>query len=234
MKQSKAGRYIPFFMVLLVTIACVAFLSEHRYNRVYEVEEEFVCWHDADATNRLSELASGACDYVGPSAAFLFEERLMMYSPTCVVGCVIARIRKDYPTIVCSDSKIKEILSSAEYFNSGIIVPYVHIIVRSDDKNLSALVADAFVDVVADAVEEAEARTRAKSVAQIQNHLLRLSEERKRLVSASRVVAENETELRRVDAEIESLTADVERVKSVSSNMELRVFRVRKSVSHVK
>ena len=61
------------FIVLLVMVACVAILLERRCNRVYKSEREFFCWHDAEVTNRLSELDSGARGYVGPSAAFVFN-----------------------------------------------------------------------------------------------------------------------------------------------------------------
>jgi len=216
------------FIVLLVMVACVAILLERRCNRVYKSEREFVCWHDAEVTNRLSELDSGARGYVGPSAAFVFKERLMMYSPTGVVDLVIARLRKDYPAIVCSDSKVRDVLLSAEYFNSGKIVPHVHIIIRSEDANLSASVAESFVDVVADAVEEDTRRTRLKAVEQIQDGLLRLLERRKQLANASQDAANAEMELRGVDTAIEGLTADIERAKSVGNDMDLRVFRIRR------
>jgi len=216
------------FIVLLVMVACVAILLERRCNRVYKSEREFVCWHDAEVTNRLSELDSGARGYVGPSAAFVFKERLMMYSPTGVVDLVIARLRKDYPAIVCSDSKVRDVLLSAEYFNSGKIVPHVHIIIRSEDANLSASVAESFVDVVADAVEEDTRRTRLKAVEQIQDRLLRLLERRKQLAIASQDAANAEMELRGVDTAIEGLTADIERAKSVGNDMDLRVFRIRR------
>lgn len=216
------------FIVLLVMVACVAILLERRCNRVYKSEREFVCWHDAEVTNRLSELDSGARGYVGPSAAFVFKERLMMYSPTGVVDLVIARLRKDYPAIVCSDSKVRDVLLSAEYFNSGKIVPHVHIIIRSEDANLSASVAESFVDVVADAVEEDTRRTRLKVVEQIQDRLLRLLERRKQLAIASQDGANAEMELRGVDTAIEGLTADIERAKSVGNDMDLRVFRIRR------
>ena len=216
------------FIVLLVMVACVAILLERRCNRVYKSEREFVCWHDAEVTNRLSELDSGARGYVGPSAAFVFKERLMMYSPTGVVDLVIARLRKDYPAIVCSDSRVRDVLLSAEYFNSGKIVPHVHIIIRSEDANLSASVAESFVDVVADAVEEDTRRTRLKAVEQIQDRLLRLLERRKQLAIASQDAANAEIELRGVDTAIEGLTADIERAKSVGNDMDLRVFRIRR------
>ena len=216
------------FIVLLVMVACVAILLERRCNRVYKSEREFVCWHDAEVTNRLSELDSGARGYVGPSAAFVFKERLMMYSPTGVVDLVIARLRKDYPAIVCSDSKVRDVLLSAEYFNSGKIVPHVHIIIRSEDANLSASVAESFVDVVADAVEEDTRRTRLKAVEQIQDRLSRLLERRKQLAIASQDAANAEMELRGVDTAIEGLTADIERAKSVGNDMDLRVFRIRR------
>ena len=216
------------FIVLLVMVACVAILLERRCNRVYKSEREFFCWHDAEVTNRLSELDSGARGYVGPSAAFVFKERLMMYSPTGVVDLVIARLRKDYPAIVCSDSKVRDVLLSAEYFNSGKIVPHVHIIIRSEDANLSASVAESFVDVVADAVEEDTRRTRLKAVEQIQDRLLRLLERRKQLAIASQDAADSEMELRGVDTAIEGLTADIERAKSVGNDMDLRVFRIRR------
>ena len=216
------------FIVLLVMVACVAILLERRCNRVYKSEREFVCWHDAEVTNRLSELDSGARGYVGPSAAFVFKERLMMYSPTGVVDLVIARLRKDYPAIVCSDSRVRDVLLSAEYFNSGKIVPHVHIIIRSEDANLSASVAESFVDVVADAVEEDTRRTRLKAVEQIQDRLLRLLERRKQLAIASQDAANAEMELRGVDTAIEGLTADIERAKSVGNDMDLRVFRIRR------
>ena len=216
------------FIVLLVMVACVAILLERRCNLVYKSEREFFCWHDAEVTNRLSELDSGARGYVGPSAAFVFKERLMMYSPTGVVDLVIARLRKDYPAIVCSDSKVRDVLLSAEYFNSGKIVPHVHIIIRSEDANLSASVAESFVDVVADAVEEDTRRTRLKVVEQIQDRLLRLLERRKQLAIASQDAANAEMELRGVDTAIEGLTADIERAKSVGNDMDLRVFRIRR------
>ena len=165
---------------------------------------------------------------LGPSAAFVFKERLMMYSPTGVVDLVIARLRKDYPAIVCSDSKVRDVLLSAEYFNSGKIVPHVHIIIRSEDANLSASVAESFVDVVADAVEEDTRRTRLKAVEQIQDRLLRLLERRKQLAIASQDAANAEMELRGVDTAIEGLTADIERAKSVGNDMDLRVFRIRR------
>ena len=227
-KKAKAWWVRSLFMVLLVMVACVAVLLERRCDRVYKEEREFVCWHDAEVTNRLSEIDSGARDYVGPSAAFVFKERLMMYSPTCVVDRVIARLRKDYPAIVCSDSKVRDVLSSAEYFNSGKIVPHVHIIVRSDEADLSASIAESFVDVVSDVVEEDAVRTRIKAVEQIQNRLLKLLDRRKQLAIASRVTANAEMELRRIDTAIEGLTADIERAKSVGNDMDLRVFRIRR------
>ena len=192
MNKYNASWVRSLFIVLLVMVACVAILLERRCNRVYKSEREFVCWHDAEVTNRLSELDSGARGYVGPSAAFVFKERLMMYSPTGVVDLVIARLRKDYPAIVCSDSKVRDVLLSAEYFNSGKIVPHVHIIIRSEDANLSASVAESFVDVVADAVEEDTRRTRLKAVEQIQDRLLRLLERRKQLAIASQDAANAE------------------------------------------
>ena len=228
MNKAKASLVRSLFMVLLTMFACIAILLERRCGRVYKEEREFVCWHDAEVTNRLSELDSGARDYVGPSAAFVFKERLMMYSPTCVTDRVIARLRKDYPAIVCSDSKVRDILSSAEYFNSGKIVPHVHVIVRSDKANLSASIAESFVDVVSDVVEEDATRTRLKAVEQIQNRLLSLLERRKQLAIAARVTANAEMELRRIDTAIEGLTADIERAKSVGNDMELRVFRIRR------
>lgn len=228
MNKYKASWVRSLFIVLLVMVACVAILLERRCNRVYKSEREFVCWHDAEVTNRLSELDSGARGYVGPSAAFVFKERLMMYSPTGVVDLVIARLRKDYPAIVCSDSKVRDVLLSAEYFNSGKIVPHVHIIIRSEDANLSASVAESFVDVVADAVEEDTRRTRLKVVEQIQDRLLRLLERRKQLAIASQDAVNAEMELRGVDTAIEGLTADIERAKSVGNDMDLRVFRIRR------
>lgn len=228
MNKSKTSLVRLLYMVLIVMVACVAILFELRCDRIHKAEREFVCWHDAEVTNRLSELDSETRDYVGPSAAFVFEERLMRYSPTCVVDRVIARLRKDYPAIVCSDSKIRDVLSSAEYFNSGKIVPHVHIIVRSDEANLSASVAESFVDVLADVVEEDARRTRLKAVEQIQNRLFRLMERRKQLAIASRTMANAEMELRGVDTAIEGLTADIERVKSSGDDMELRVFRIRR------
>lgn len=228
MKQSK--RYWLFYLAVAVNamLACVVFLSGHRCNRVYRVEMEFVCWHDAEVTNRLCEIESGARGYTGPSAAFVFEERLMMYSPTCVVNRVIARLRKDHPNVVCSDSEIRDALSSAEYFNSGIIVPHVHVIVRSGDANLSLSAAESFVDVVSDAIEEDAARTRSKTIEQIQNRLSRLLKERKLLVSTSRVTPNAQTELRRLDAAIEELRADMKHANDLDSDMELRVFRIRR------
>ena len=228
MNKSKTCWLRALFMVLLVMIACAAFLIEHRCDRIYKAEREFAYWHDAEVTNRLSEIDSGACDYVGPSAAFVFEERLMKYSPTCVVNRVIARLRKDHPAIFCSDSEIRDILSSAEYFNSGKIVPHVHIIVRSNEANLSASVAESFVDVVADALEEDARRTRLKAVEQIQDRLLRLQERRKLLTIAPQTTAKAEMELRRINTAIEGLNADIERVKSLSNNTELRAFRIRR------
>ena len=226
MNKSKASWARFFIIVLFVMVACVAILIEFRCDRVYKAEREFVCWHDAEVTNRLSELDSGARGYVGPSAAFVFKERLMMYSPTCVVDRVIARLRKDYPAIVCSDSKVRDVLSSAEYYNNGKIVPHVHIIVRSDEANLSASIVESFVNVVADAVEEDAGRTRLKAVEQIQNRLLRLQERRKQLAIASRTTEKAEMELRRIDTAIEGLTADIERVKSLGNDTELHVFRI--------
>ena len=228
MNKYKASWVRSLFIVLLVMVACVAILLERRCNRVYKSEREFVCWHDAEVTNRLSELDSGARGYVGPSAAFVFKERLMMYSPTGVVDLVIARLRKDYPAIVCSDSKVRDVLLSAEYFNSGKIVPHVHIIIRSEDANLSASVAESFVDVVADAVEEDTRRTRLKVVEQIQDRLLRLLERRKQLAIASQDAVNAEMELRGVDTATEGLTADIERAKSMGNDMDLRVFRIRR------
>lgn len=227
MKQSRMSWFLYFIMLLFMVTACVVILFEHRRNRVYVVETEFVCWHDAEVTNRLSEIDSGARGYTGPSAAFVFEERLMMYSPTCIVNRVVARIRKNHPKIVCADSEIRDVLSAAEYFNSGIIVPHVHVIVRSYDANLSLSVAESFVDVVADALEDDAARTRLKAVKHIQDRLSRLLEVRKQLASASRVVAKPEMELRRIDAAIEGLNADIKRETSSGSNAELRVFRIR-------
>ena len=226
MKQFKTSWLVCFAIVLFVIIACAVFLLEPRRNRFYKVEREFVYWHDADATNRLCELDSGTRGYMGPSAAYVFEERLKMYSPTCIVNRVIDRLRKDHPEIVSSDSEIRDVLSAAEYFNSGIIVPHVHVIVRSGDANLSLSIAESFVDVVADAVEEDSARTRSKAIDQIQRRLLRLQEERKLLSSASRTTEKTEMESRRIDTAIEGLNVDIERIKSLGSNTELRVFRV--------
>ena len=230
MKQFKTSWLVCLAIVLFVIIACAVFLFEPRRNRFYKVEREFVYWHDADATNRLCELDSGTRGYMGPSAAYVFEERLKMYSPTCIVNRVIDRLRKDHPEIVSSDSEIRDVLSAAEYFNSGIIVPHVHVIVRSGDANLSLSVAESFVDVVADAVEEDSARTRSKAIDQIQRRLLRLQEERKLLSSASRTTEKTEMEIRRIDTAIEGLNVDIERIKSLGSNTELRVFRVRDGV----
>ena len=227
MKQSKMSWILYFVMAVFAMLACVVFLFEHRCNRVYRAEMEFVCWHDAEVTNRLCEIDSGTRGYTGPSAAFVFEERLMMYNPTCVVDRVIARLRKDHPKVVCSDSEIRDALSSTEYFNSGIIVPHVHVIVSSGDANLSLSVAGSFVDVVAEAIEEDAARTRSKAVEQIRNRLLRLQEERKLLASASQVTANAQTELRRLDTAIEGLEADIKRVNSLGNDTELRVFRIR-------
>ena len=223
-----------FFMVLFAMVACVVIVFGRRCNQVYKAEREFVFWHDAEVTNRLSEIDSGARGYVGPSASFVFEERLMMYSPTCVVDRVIARLRKDYPTIDCSDLKIRDILSSAEYFNSGRIVPHIHIIVRSDEENISASVAESFVNAVADVVEEDSRRTRLKAVEQIQNRLLRLHERRRQLTIAPRATANAEMELRRIDTAIEGLDADIERVKSLGNDTELRVFRIRRRLPEEK
>jgi len=153
---------------------------------------------------------------------------LMMYSPTCVVNRVIARLRKDHPNVVCTDSEIRDALSSAEYFNSGKIVPHVHVIVRSGDANLTLSVAESFVDVVSDAIEEDAARRRSKAIEQIQNRLSRLQEERKVLASASRVSPNAQTELRRLDTAIEGLGADVKRANDLDDDMELRVFRIRR------
>ena len=228
MNKHQASWVLSFFMASLVMVACVSVLLELRCDRICEAEREFACWHDAEVTNRLSELDSGERGYIGPSAAFVFEERLKMYSPTCVIDRVIARLRKDYPAIVCPDSKIRDALSTAEYFNSGRIVPHVHIIVRSDEANLSASVAESFIDVIADAVEEDARRTRLKAVEQMQNRLSRLQERRKQLAVASQATAKAEMELRRIDTAIEGLYADVERGKSLDNDMELRVFRIRR------
>ena len=75
MNKYNASWVRSLFIVLLVMVACVAILLERRCNRVYKSEREFVCWHDAEVTNRLSELDSGARGYVGSSAAFVFKER---------------------------------------------------------------------------------------------------------------------------------------------------------------
>lgn len=228
MKQSK--RNWPFYLVMAlnVMLACAVFLFGHRSNRIYMVEMEFVCWHDAEVTNRLCEIDSGARGYTGPSAAFVFEERLMMYSPTCIVNRVIARLRNDHPNVVCTDSEIRDALSSAEYFNSGIIVPHVHVIVRSGDANLSLSVAESFIDVVSDAIEEDTARTRSKAIEQIQNRLSRLLDERKLLASAPRLPPNAQTELRRFDTAIEELRTDIKRASDLDNGMDLRVFRIRR------
>lgn len=53
-----------------------------------------------------------------------------------------------------------------------------------------------------------------------------MQEERKLLSSASRTTEKTEMEIRRIDTAIEGLNVDIERIKSLGSNTELRVFRV--------
>ena len=218
--------FLMLFAFVMGVVASVALMCNH----VYEAEEEFVYWHDAEVTNRLSEIDSGMRDYMGPTAQFIFEEKLKIYSPTCMVDLVASRFREDHPEIVCAESKIGELLSSAEYFNNGTIVPRVHVIVRSEDALLAAAVTETFVNVVADAVEEDAVSMQLKAVEQIQKRLSRLQDKRNSLAAASKSVtgASDEVELRRIDKSIEGLKADIERVKSPSRYAKPRVFRIRR------
>ena len=226
---------LPLFAILLVLIIGVSLFSTPLFStlvhkRVYKAEEEFIYWHDAEVTNKLHEIDSGVRDYLGPTAAFTFEERLMAYSPTCMINRVVARFYADHPTIVCPESKILALLSSAEYFNSGNIVPHVHVIVSSEDADLGEFVAESFVKAVADVVEEEATNIRLKAVEQIQKRLARLQEKRKSLVSISDAKkAIDASELRRIDMLIEGLKADIKRVKSMSKDTEPRVFRIQRN-----
>ena len=50
--------FLMLFAFVMGVVASVALMCNH----VYEAEEEFVYWHDAEVTNRLSEIDSGMRD----------------------------------------------------------------------------------------------------------------------------------------------------------------------------
>lgn len=193
--------------------------------QAFEADAEFVYCRNDEATNKADMADCDVGDYLGPSASFLFEERLRQYEPRRMLEAVYKCLLRDYPGSNDMKSEVKSLLDNAKYYNMGKGIPHVHVIVRCADANRAVRVVRSFVNAVVEEMEKDISVRIEKSMSQIDKCIVK----RKRYVDAlsegsSSSEPKTLAEIERLKDEIKLLECDKLKVKDCFDKNEGRIF----------
>ena len=216
---------VIFCLAAVVSLIVIVLARGVVREKAFEADAEFVYCRKDEATNITHMADYDLGDYLGPSASFLFEERLRKYEPRRMLEAVYKCLLRDYPDSNDGKSEVKLLLDNARYYNTGMAIPHVHVIVRSVDADQAVRVARSFANAVAEEMGKDISIRIEKSIFQIDNCIAK----RKRYVDAlSKGPSTSEpktlAEIEKIKNEIKLLEYDKRNVLDCCDKNEGRIF----------
>lgn len=217
------------FLSASVVLIAVLLLTFHNVRiPLCEVDEEFVFWRNGDITNKIGIADSEVGDYSGPSADFLFEERLRKYEPSRMLASVMKCLRRYYPDCNDEEKDVESMLKTARYYNRGKVFPRVHMVVCSSDPELASRVAYSYVYAVAIDIEKNISERKSTALSQAEKRLARYEQYCSALEHDRERIDENAvSEVKKLREEIKLLKADVLKMKECARDNEWRIYHIR-------
>ena len=214
-----------FCLAAVASLIIIVLARGGGREQAFEADAEFVYCRNDETTNKIDMADYDVGDYLGPSASFLFEERLRKYEPRRMFEAVYKCLLRDYPGSNDGKSKVKSLLDNAKYYNTGRGIPHVHVIVRCADANQAVRVVSSFVNAVAEEMEKNISVRIEKSMLQIDKCIAK----RKRYVDAlsegsSSSEPKTLAEIERIKDEIKLLECDKHKVQDCFDKNEGRIF----------
>ena len=216
---------VIFCLAAVASLIIIVLARGELREQAVEADAEFVYCRNDKTANKIDMADYDVGDYLGPSTSFLFEERLRKYEPRRMLESVYKCLLKDYPGSNDGKSEVKSLLDNAKYYNTGMTIPHVHVVVRSADSNQAIRVVRSYVRAVAEEVDKVNSLRIEKSMSQIDKCIAK----RKRYVDAlSEDPSSSEpkilVEIGRIKEEIKLLECDKSQVLDCSGKNEERIF----------